>query len=118
MAKKSVITNKLKTFDEFLKEYNNHLVIPYYQRNYVWSQSENVHVLKKFVNDILDQFENDSDKQYLVGNFAMCKSATNYIVDGQQRITSLLILLKTCADLAGRNVQSGEGTVKMKVGTV
>ena len=103
--KKKVIENKLLTFEDFLSQYNNHIVIPYYQRNYVWSQPDNEHVLRKFINDIIDQFENDQDKQYLVGNFAMCKSSVNYVVDGQQRITSLLILLKLCADYSGKNVK-------------
>ena len=104
--KKKVIENKLLSFEDFLSQYNNHLVIPYYQRNYVWSQTENEHVLRKFIKDIIDQFESDQDKQYLVGNFAMCKSSVNFIVDGQQRITTLLILMKLCADLAGKNVKS------------
>ena len=104
--KKKVIENKLLSLEDFLSQYNNHLVIPYYQRNYVWSQPENEHVLRKFIKDIVDQFESDQDKQYLVGNFAMCKSSVNFIVDGQQRITTLLILMKLCADLAGKNVKS------------
>lgn len=86
-----------KSFLDFLKIYNSSFSIPYYQRKYIWSEKNNQYILIKFIRDIINQFVEDSDKSYFIGNFAMCKSSVNDIVDGQQRITTLLILLKVVA---------------------
>lgn len=93
MARKFNYTTK--TFKEFLSFYNHQLAIPYYQRKFVWSEKENRYVLEKFIRDIVSEFENHlKDQEYFIGNFAMCRSSVNYIVDGRQRLTSLVIFLR------------------------
>lgn len=71
--------------------------IPRYQRPYSWSDDQ----LDKLWSDLLDAQENDPN--YFLGSVITAKpeEASNYldIVDGQQRLTTLLIMLCVCRDL-------------------
>jgi len=99
-----------KSFKNFLSAYNTEFSIPYYQRAYIWSNNGNSFVLKKFIRDIAEQFDdcnkNNYDKAYFIGNFATCKSRVNYIVDGQQRLTTLLIFLKILSNYTKTSIKS------------
>ena len=66
------------------------LRIPEYQRPYTW----NVNNVEQLLNDIKNS--RDNGKQiYLIGSIILYKKGDNYdIVDGQQRITSIILLLK------------------------
>ena len=65
--------------------------IPRYQRPYSWGEEQ----LEKLWDDLKDAIENDP--YYFLGSIITAKpqDASNYIdvVDGQQRLTTLLILL-------------------------
>jgi len=69
-------------------------VIPDYQRAYSWGYDE----CYKLFDDILEAFKQDED--YFLGNIIIAKSNENTliseleVIDGQQRLTSLLIFLK------------------------
>jgi hypothetical protein len=72
-------------------------VIPIYQRPYSWTEIQ----LKKFVNDIFASFwgyEQDKNAEPMfIGTMQLSelkKDNTQHIIDGQQRITTFLILLK------------------------
>jgi len=93
---------KIRTF---LSDNGNfRLKIPDYQRNYVWKPNEQV---AEFWDDLYDQFtsaqENSADNSLFLGNIILCeedgeniKNTFKYgyhIVDGQQRITTIFILL-------------------------
>ncbi|MCY1660900.1 DUF262 domain-containing protein [Chryseobacterium sp. SL1] len=71
--------------------------IPRYQRPYSWGDDQ----LDKLWSDLLDAQENDPN--YFLGSVITAKpeEASNYldIVDGQQRLTTLLIMLCVCRDL-------------------
>jgi uncharacterized protein with ParB-like and HNH nuclease domain len=71
--------------------------IPRYQRPYSWGDDQ----LEKLWSDLLDAQENDPN--YFLGSVITAKpeEASNYldIVDGQQRLTTLLIMLCVCRDL-------------------
>lgn len=78
----------------FGKSNDFELSIPYYQRPYVWGEKE-VNILLK---DIESQLEDK--KQYLLGSLILCENAesknggkTLEIVDGQQRLTTLALIL-------------------------
>ena len=103
MAKNN-LNYKTKNFKDFVLGYNTSLNIPYYQRQFVWSEDKNKYVLIKFYRDIFDQFQEDPDVDYFIGTFATCKSAINEIVDGQQRFTSLAIFIKILSKYTGTNV--------------
>lgn len=72
-------------------------VIPIYQRPYSWTESQ----IKKFINDIFASFwgyEQDKDAEPMfIGTMQLSElksDNTQNIIDGQQRITTFLILLK------------------------
>lgn len=64
--------------------------IPKYQRNYVWKESK----IKDLWKDIVFNIEDGKEIKYFLGNFIIKINDKNHeIIDGQQRLTSLLILL-------------------------
>lgn len=80
----------IKTVGEIFAE---NLAIPDYQRPYRWS-AESTSVL---FNDIYEAM-NKKQERYRVGTVILCENGENFeIVDGQQRITTLSILL-CCLD--------------------
>lgn len=91
------LKNKYSNFKDFLKNYNYSFSIPYYQRKYVWSKPENEFVLKKFIQDITDQFDDDKknghSSEYFIGNFALYTRNNSFLIDGQQRISTLVMFL-------------------------
>ena len=67
---------------------NDKYVIPLYQRAYAWGSRQ----LKQLVEDISDF---DSDKYY-IGTLIVSRNGDTFeVIDGQQRLTSLYLLL-TC----------------------
>ena len=74
--------------------------IPVYQRNYDWKNSQ----CKKLFQDILNAY--DKDKDHFMGTMVYLKITDSsqleevLIIDGQQRITSIYILLKSLYDYA------------------
>lgn len=70
--------------------------IPSYQRPYVWTE-ENV---SELLDDIIYAFENNSDEKYFMGSLVLQKKAVfDYdVLDGQQRLTTLCILLAVLRD--------------------
>lgn len=74
--------------------------IPVYQRNYDWKNSQ----CKKLFQDILKAY--DKDKDHFIGTMVYLKITDSsqleevLIIDGQQRITSIYILLKSLYDYA------------------
>lgn len=65
--------------------------IPKYQRDYVWSD----HKIKELWNDISFCLIKNDDITYFLGSFIVKKAVNDKedIIDGQQRLTSILILL-------------------------
>ncbi|WPL37953.1 DUF262 domain-containing protein [Malacoplasma iowae] len=78
--------NKYKMF-KFLGNFNN-IKIPFYQRNYDWGENQ----INKLINDLIKS----ENKEYFLGSIIL-KSHSIYdvVVDGQQRISSLILLLKS-----------------------
>lgn len=91
MPKKSTKPPEVQTFslDEFFaKSY----VVPAYQRNYAWGSTE----IQQLVDDLVDFFNDSKSQYYLLGDVIVVESRDpDYdleIIDGQQRITTLMIL--------------------------
>jgi uncharacterized protein with ParB-like and HNH nuclease domain len=83
------INAEIKKIAELL---NQKLEIPHYQRPYRWTDS-NVNLL---LNDILLSWK-QGKKSYRIGSVILnedSKSSSFHIVDGQQRITTILLLFK------------------------
>ena len=70
--------------------------IPSYQRPYVWGEDN----INELLDDILYAFENDSQDTYFMGALVLQnKENDEYdILDGQQRLTTLALLLVTIRD--------------------
>lgn len=79
------------TVKEFLSK--DKYVIPIYQRNYDWGEREALQLLE----DISDYAKNNSNQNYYIGSavvFVRSVNGNTYFetIDGQQRLTTLIIL--------------------------
>ena len=84
----------LSTLQTFLQT-NAKINVPIYQRGYVWDKSR----LEDLINDLENIDFEDTISYHFYGLFVYTKSGnTVEIIDGQQRITSILILLNTISD--------------------
>ena len=72
--------------------------VPYYQRDYVWGQKNDGRNLYKFMDDIFTQYSQNADTDYFIGTLAFCSAEVNDVIDGQQRLTSLVLILSVLAD--------------------
>ncbi|MGN8418013.1 DUF262 domain-containing protein [Helicobacter pylori] len=75
--------------------------IPIYQRPYQWTKEN----CEKLLDDLFFNYENDRESDYFCGSLVLVKSdpnsktATYDIVDGQQRLSTFILLAKVLADL-------------------
>ncbi|WP_406614586.1 DUF262 domain-containing protein [Mycoplasma corogypsi] len=67
--------------------------VPYYQRDYVWGHKNEGRNLYKFINDIFTQYDKHPASDYFIGTLAFCSAKVHDVIDGQQRITSLVLIL-------------------------
>ena len=76
--------------------------VPYYQRDYVWGLKNDGRNLYKFIDDIFSQYRDNPSSNYFIGTLAFCSAKVNDVIDGQQRLTSIILLLselsKKCSD--------------------
>lgn len=85
-------TNKLKP--ELLtvgKLFTDNYIIPVYQRNYAWRAEQ----IEQLIIDIKDAMVHDQG-DYFLGNLVVIKRSTDEafeVIDGQQRLTTLYLLL-------------------------
>ncbi len=66
--------------------------IPVYQRNYAWEEDE----ITALVKDVHDSFCKNNSKPYYIGTLVTYKRGDNNfeVIDGQQRLTTIYIILK------------------------
>ena len=93
------IAAKEKSVKEILQ--NNHYEVDYYQRDYKWQEKH----VNELLTDLIDAFyehykESDPRTEvskygsYFLGSIIICnKDGKKYIVDGQQRLTTITLLL-------------------------
>ncbi len=76
--------------------------VPYYQREYVWGTANDGRNLFKFIDDIFNAYKNNSNSTYFIGTLAFCSERVNDVIDGQQRLTSIVLILSVlrerCSD--------------------
>jgi uncharacterized protein with ParB-like and HNH nuclease domain len=67
-------------------------VIPFYQRNYNWGNTE----ITQFIQDIYESYLNNPNQNYYIGSLVVYGGKANSkrleVIDGQQRLTTLHIL--------------------------
>lgn len=76
----------------------NNFLIPMYQRKYVWSEDE----CEKLFDDLYDFYENqENSEKYFLGTVVLYnRNDVLNIIDGQQRTTTLSLLIRAFYDLA------------------
>ena len=98
------IDPKKITFSDLTEGQNSSsvLIVPDYQRTYVWKVGEQI---AEFWQDLSDEFDDaikvdankDNSPSLFLGNLILCKNPNvegeQWIVDGQQRITTIFILI-------------------------
>ena len=83
MNEKTELYNIEKLFEE-------KYIIPIYQRNFEWGESE----IRQLILDIFDYSIDNYNKDYYIGTLIVYDRKNNFeIIDGQQRLTTLSILL-------------------------
>lgn len=83
MNEKTELYNIEKLFEE-------RYIIPIYQRNFEWGESE----IRQLILDIFDYSIDNYNKDYYIGTLIVYDRKNNFeIIDGQQRLTTLSILL-------------------------
>ena len=70
-------------------QFSNHIIIPFYQRNYDWREKE----VRQLINDI----DSNNNDEYFLGTIIFKNKAfrEKVIIDGQQRISTLFLILKS-----------------------
>ena len=84
------------------------MVVPEIQREYVWGNSKNRLVLEKFLDELDNALKNNKESNigflysYGAENTSAPKDVPHYIIDGQQRFTTVVLLLFYFAIKAGK----------------
>ena len=67
-------------------------MIPVYQRNYAWEEDE----ITALIKDVYDSLNKDNNAPYYIGTLVTFKrgDAEYEVIDGQQRLTTIYIILK------------------------
>lgn len=93
--------SETKTFNDYFNS-DKEFVIPAFQREYSWNK-ENV---IKLINDTMNQ----KDRVHFIGAFIVTEQGSNklIIIDGQQRLTSILLILCAIRDCKYNKIYKGK----------
>ncbi|QQW77024.1 DUF262 domain-containing protein [Helicobacter pylori] len=98
------IDSKDSYLEDILKD-ELYYQIPIYQRPYQWTEEN----CEKLLDDLFFNYEDDRESDYFCGSLVLVKSDPNSktetydIVDGQQRLSTFILLAKVLADLYNDN---------------
>ena len=92
-------TSATKTVQTLLA--NTGYTIDYYQREYSWEDKQVSELIDDLVNAFLEDYENEHERsdvrqygRYFLGSIIICqKDGQRSIIDGQQRLTTLTLIL-------------------------
>lgn len=79
----------------------NRMVVPEIQRDYVWGDKKNISKLLAFVSDLQNGLKVDNKNVGFMYSYLSHKSE-HYIIDGQQRFTTIILLLYVLANKENR----------------
>lgn len=97
-----------KSIRELIRGYN--FVVPEIQREYVWGKNK----------DVLTQFLKDLDTKLRCGDanigflYSYASGSEHYMIDGQQRYTTIILLLHSLACIPEDAVSEDSGVVRLK----
>ncbi len=97
-------------YDDIIKKTDVQYTIPVYQRNYTWEKEH----CDKLLEDILNSVK--FDRNHFLGSLVYSVSKRNDIrswpiIDGQQRLTTIMLLLKAIDDC----IEDKSNITKMKI---
>lgn len=96
----SELKPELKTVGELFADGTSYIV-PIYQRNYAWEDTQ----IEQLIRDVEDA-RSENRAEYFLGNLIVMKKEDGFeVVDGQQRLTTLYLLLN---HLSKSNVHEGK----------
>lgn len=91
-----------KNINSLLSDYN--LVVPEIQREYVWGAAKNKRVLEQFLQDLdIKLSQGEANIGFL---YSYNSGAEHYLIDGQQRFTTILLLLFYLSVVEGENTHA------------
>lgn len=86
ISKEKQVSSKIVRLDDLL---GLSLEIPSYQRPYVWTEKQ----IARLISDLAEFAKSEGQSEYFMGSILLYKKDNKFeIIDGQQRLTSLLIL--------------------------
>ncbi|WRG24012.1 DUF262 domain-containing protein [Helicobacter pylori] len=108
MANESIVGEAYQLKDILATEFEAYCQIPIYQRPYQWTEEN----CKKLLDDLLSSYECYKESDYFCGSLVLIAigtdSATNAktydVVDGQQRLSTFILLAKVLATLYNNEV--------------
>ncbi|GAA6885745.1 hypothetical protein HpCHC93_01000 [Helicobacter pylori] len=101
MANKSIEGDAYQLKDILATELSAYYQIPTYQRPYQWTEEN----CEKLLDDLFFNYEDDRESDYFCGSLVLIaisedsKAKTYDIVDGQQRLSTFILLAKVLATL-------------------
>lgn len=89
--------------------FNHFYTVPDYQREYVWGERE----VNQLLADVYDELDERPDAEYFIGTIVVCPGEDGRldIIDGQQRITTLFLVINAFRYLLQ---QHGEDTADLR----
>ncbi|GAA8866316.1 hypothetical protein HpEKA13_01040 [Helicobacter pylori] len=106
MANKSIEGDAYQLKDILATELSAYYQIPTYQRPYQWTEEN----CEKLLDDLFFNYEDDRESDYFCGSLVLIaisedsKAKTYDIVDGQQRLSTFILLAKVLATLYNNEV--------------
>ncbi|UOS05909.1 DUF262 domain-containing protein [Helicobacter pylori] len=101
MANESIESKAYKLKDILATEFDAYYQIPIYQRPYQWTEEN----CEKLLDDLFFNYEDDRESDYFCGSLVLIaisedsKAKTYDVVDGQQRLSTFILLAKVLATL-------------------
>ncbi len=101
MANESIEGEAYQLKDILATELSAYYQIPIYQRPYQWTEEN----CEKLLDDLFEDYEEDRESDYFCGSLVLVKSDPNSktetydVVDGQQRLSTFILLAKVLATL-------------------
>lgn len=98
MEKQNLEQNQEQTVEQLLKKY---ITVPEIQREYVWGSDKKL--LETFLDDIVNTVRDNKQTTYNIGFLYSYAHSTReeYLIDGQQRFTTLILLAIYLAKVEG-----------------
>ncbi|GAA8855984.1 DUF262 domain-containing protein [Helicobacter pylori] len=107
MANESIEGKAYKLKDILATEFDAYYQIPIYQRPYQWGKEQ----CEELLNDLFENYEDHGEDDYFCGSLVFIQSDKDNrtdIVDGQQRLSTFILLAKVLATLYPANDKSQE----------